>query len=234
MASSPELQASKRKARNSLSEQLILDTALGIVSVGQALSIRLVADKLRCSPMALYRHFADKQSLVLALIDRVMGVMPRNLEGESWEDRVTSWASRHLQTLQANAWAIPLLMENPDPGPNVRKAGEALLRELGASEQPEERVIATFSAILALNYGWAGFTSNANASVSRTKSVVSLSPHVRNAQELPVTAGYWDLLSRVGTSEQHQAAVKLLLSGLLVNERCKGEFESPILRQQLP
>jgi AcrR family transcriptional regulator len=219
MASTKELQVPKRRARNSLSEELILDTALRIVAEGQTLSIRVVADKLNCSPMALYRHFPNKQSLVLALIDRVMEEMPLNPVGETWEERVLSWASSHLQTLQANPWAISLLMDNPDPGRNVRMTGETLLQELGASKQPEERVIATFSAILALNYGWAGFTANARTSANRPRPLVSLGPHAPNAQELPNTAHYWMQITKVGTPEQHQVAVTLLISGLVANQQ---------------
>jgi AcrR family transcriptional regulator len=215
MVLSEKLQAPKRTVRNSLSEQLILDEALDMVRSGQPLSIRRVANGLRCTPMALYRYFPGKHQMVMSLIDRIMESVTSEPEGETWSERVAYWASNHLQTLQLNAWAIPLLMENPDPGPNVRLAGEFLLRELKASGQSDDKVVATFSAILALNYGWAGFTSRASPAPDGKSRVIRLSEDAPTAQELPTTAGYWKQLALVGTAEQHQIAIALLVSGLV-------------------
>jgi AcrR family transcriptional regulator len=165
--------------------------------------------------MALYRYFPDKHRMVLSLIDRVMEPVKSEPVGATWSDRVACWASNHLQTLQLNAWAIPLLMENPDPGPNVRLAGEFLLRDLRASGQSDDRVLATFSAILALNYGWAGFTSSAMPSIDGNRRVMRLREDVPTTRELPTTAGFWNKLALVGTAEQHALAIGLLISGLV-------------------
>ena len=51
----------------------IVDEALAVVrSDGEAaLSMRLLATKLGVTPMALYHHFADRDALLLALVERV-------------------------------------------------------------------------------------------------------------------------------------------------------------------
>ena len=75
MASEEIKQAAPRRARNSLSRELILDAALGLAQTGAELSLRSVAARLACSAMALYRHFPDKQDLLLGLLDRVIGAI---------------------------------------------------------------------------------------------------------------------------------------------------------------
>ena len=49
----------------------IVDEALAVVrSDGEAaLSMRLLATKLGVTPMALYHHFADRDALLLALVE---------------------------------------------------------------------------------------------------------------------------------------------------------------------
>src|SRR5262245_7663685 len=64
-----------RRARGSLSRELILDAAEAVAQQGgfDALTLRAVAERLQAAPMALYRHFATKEELVNALLDRVLG-----------------------------------------------------------------------------------------------------------------------------------------------------------------
>lgn len=56
-----------------LDRQLIIDAALAIIEAeGEAgLAMRPLAAQLGVTPMALYRHFADRDALLLALVERV-------------------------------------------------------------------------------------------------------------------------------------------------------------------
>src|SRR4051794_1616415 len=62
-----------RRARGSLSPDVILEAAERVAEQGfETLSMRAVAARLGAVPMALYNHFATKEQLVAALLDRVL------------------------------------------------------------------------------------------------------------------------------------------------------------------
>lgn len=212
MASLVRKQASPRRARNSLTRDGILDEAEQFLRSGKKLSIRGVASGLACSPMALYRHFPDKQSLLLALLDRVLGTVLLHEQIGDWEERLIELAAGHLRVLKQNSWAIPLLFSYPDPGPAVRKVGEAMLSAIKQSGASDAEAVATFSALLALNYGWAGFTSS-EANLGDPEPVFNKlqTPPVQPS-ELPVTFQLWAAFEDLGSEGNYKTAIRKLIS----------------------
>lgn len=207
-------QVTTRRQRNSLTEALILDAAQELASTGKEISLRAVASELKCSPMAIYRHFPDKESMLLALLDRLLGQLPTPVEDQDWVEDIAQLASLHMQLLQANPWAIALLFENPDPGPAARRIGEAFLAGLRRSGASIEESVKAFAAILAFNYGWAGFTAAAVTASKSSDSGVKLNPQKPIADELPNTAASWQFLAQVGSRADHKSAIRGLLAGL--------------------
>jgi hypothetical protein len=62
-----------RRPRGSLTPEVILEAAEEVAGHGfDALTMRAVAARLSAVPMALYNHFATKEQLVDALLDRVL------------------------------------------------------------------------------------------------------------------------------------------------------------------
>lgn len=212
MASEEIKQASPRRARNSLSRELILDAALGLAQSGGEISLRSVAARLACSAMALYRHFPDKQVLLLGLLDRVIGSIYLGADTEPWDERLMKIAKVHLKTLQNNPWAIPLLFQHPDPGPAVRKVGEAMLSALKEGGASEDDAVSTFSSILALNYGWAGFTSAAHDLVENSGLVARLREPPNPKDGLDETSRLWSAFEHLGSDSHHELALKKLVS----------------------
>lgn len=60
----------------------------GIDGIG----MRGVAAELGVTPMALYRHVGDSESLRSAVIDRVLADMPEVRDEGTWDQRCRSWA----------------------------------------------------------------------------------------------------------------------------------------------
>lgn len=209
MASQTIKQAPARRARNSLSREIILDAAQNLARSGSEISLRSVAAILKCSAMALYRHFPDKQDLLLGLLDRVIGSIDLADETAQWDERLVRLTALHLKVLQANPWAIPLLFEFPDPGPAVRKIGEAMLAALKAGGASDEVAVSTFSSILALNYGWAGFTAIGSQALP---SKLATSPSA--TEGLRTTSQLWAQFESLGADSHHQMAVRKLISNL--------------------
>lgn len=207
-------QAPSRRRRNSLSSKVILDAAQELVASGNELSIRAVANRLACTPMALYRYFPDKNDLLLALLDRVFSKMPLHKSIESWDERILSLSAEHLRILQRNPWAIPLLQGNPDPGPAVRLVGEAILESLKLGGASDRNSVVLFSAILALNYGWAGFTTLGSAGEPSDGPRIKLSSEAPTAESLPNTSTVWADFENLGSDRDHQEAIRRLIRNL--------------------
>ena len=211
MAFAEIMQAPSRRPRNSLNADLILDAAQELVASGGVLSIRAVASHLTCTPMALYRYFLDKHALHLAMLDRVIGSIPMHEEIESCNDRLLALSAEHLKTLQQNPWAIPLLFQNPDPGPAVRRFGEVMLASLKQSGHSDESAVITFSSILALNYGWAGFTALKPGSSAGKTLPNKLGARPSPKEDLTATSDLWPEFDNLGSDAHHKIAIMKLL-----------------------
>ncbi len=143
-----------RRPRGSLSRDVILDAAEAIASGDgyEALSMRAVAARLGAVPMALYNHFATKEELVNALLDRVLSrfVPAGDLKG---------FARAHRRVLTDHPWAVAPIFSHPNPGGAAVTIGENALGILFAAGLSEQDAMAAFSGLIALNYGWASFTA---------------------------------------------------------------------------
>lgn len=149
-----------RRPRGSLSREVILDAAEAIASQGfEALTMRAVAARLEAVPMALYNHFATKEELVNALLDRVLGRFePEPATGDRAED-LRRFARAHRRVLTTHPWAVAPIFSRPNPGPNAAAIGDHALAILARGGLSEDDAIPAFSGILALNYGWSSFTA---------------------------------------------------------------------------
>src|SRR5262245_31402421 len=132
-----------RKRRGSLSRDVILDAAEAICeSEGyDALSMRAVAARLGATPMALYNHFATKEDLVNALLDRVLSRFVPTGD-------VKGFARAHRKVLTDHPWAVAPIFSHPNPGPAAVAIGEHAFAVLAGVPDP----MAAFSGLIALNY----------------------------------------------------------------------------------
>ena len=138
---------------------MILDAAEGVAADGwDALSMRAVAARVEAVPMALYNHFATKEQLVEALLDRVIGRFEPAPPSEDWIEDLRVFARTHRQLLVDHPWAVTEIFKHPNPGPGAVRVGEHAFAILARGGLDEDRAVATFSGVLALNYGWSSFT----------------------------------------------------------------------------
>src|SRR5215212_12112112 len=96
-----------RRRRGSLTPDLILDEAEATAAHGfEALSMRAVAARLGAVPMALYNHFATKEQLVDALLDRVLSRFAPGPETGDWVEDLRAFARAHRRLLVEHPWAV--------------------------------------------------------------------------------------------------------------------------------
>lgn len=201
-----------RRPRNSLTVPAILDAAEAVASAGMdSLTIRAVADQLGCSPMGLYRYVAGKEDLVEALLDRVLGRMPTLPESSDPLADLGAFATAHRDLLLAHPWAVPGLIAHPSPGPNALPIGEQALGLLHRLGVEGDRAVATFSGIIALNYGWVSFAiaSRSTAAAPSLQRIAS-----GPADGFPRTVAVGEAMARFGSEDHYATVVAELLEGL--------------------
>jgi AcrR family transcriptional regulator len=149
-----------RRARNSLTQEEILAAAERIAPRGiEALTIRAVALELKASPMALYRYFETKESMIDALVDGALGRIELIEPTADWRHDLAAFARAHRAVLENNSWAIIPLFSHPNPGPNAHRIGETAFAILARGGVVGDDAFADFGTILALNYGWCAFAA---------------------------------------------------------------------------
>jgi AcrR family transcriptional regulator len=89
-------------------------------------SMRRVAAELGVAPNALYSYLADKDALVDALIDAVLGDVPDPPSGP-WRSALETLLSASREALLRHPDLIPLALGRQAVGPNALRLGDATL-----------------------------------------------------------------------------------------------------------
>nr|WP_052477745.1 TetR/AcrR family transcriptional regulator [Kibdelosporangium sp. MJ126-NF4]CEL13654.1 Transcriptional regulator, TetR family [Kibdelosporangium sp. MJ126-NF4]CTQ99340.1 Transcriptional regulator, TetR family [Kibdelosporangium sp. MJ126-NF4] len=131
-------------ARATLSREQIVATAVEVADEGglDAVTMRLVGQRLNASGMALYRHVANREALLEAMIDAVAGEYaypeprPRH-----WRDALTAMAWQDWRSYFAHPWFLAATATcRPALGPRMLESMEWALAafdecELSSSEK---------------------------------------------------------------------------------------------------
>ncbi len=211
-----------RRPRGSLNQERILDAAEQIARDGfDALTMRAVAGRLQAAPMALYRHFATKDELVEALLDRVLGRFAAATPTGDWRDDLHAFAHAHRLLLDRHPWALAPLVGHPSPGLNAVRIGEHALEIMREAGFDEEHAVATFSGLIALNYGWASFS---NARLANPSYAVELRHALASlpVSEYPHTVAATDELADYASNRHYD----LVLDGLLQAPRPESRLSA--------
>jgi AcrR family transcriptional regulator len=121
-----------------LDRQTIVDAALELADdVGlEAVSLRNIAELLRVTPMALYRHVENKDALLDAMADELYAELDPKASTGDWWAGLAGIARKTRALLLAHPWAVPLF-SRPLAGPHGRTLAQALesnLRDAGFSK----------------------------------------------------------------------------------------------------
>ena len=126
----------RRGPRRALTEQEILDAALGLLDRGgpDAASVRGIAARVGVAPNAVYTYFPDKAAVVRALVERLVGEVDHDVfadRGRPWRERVEALALELRARLSAHPGAVSLMVGGPLGGPQTRALNERLLQLFG-------------------------------------------------------------------------------------------------------
>ncbi|HEX6021440.1 MAG TPA: TetR/AcrR family transcriptional regulator [Solirubrobacter sp.] len=198
----------RRKPRGSLSPDVILEAAEAVAEQGfDGLSMRAVAARLDAVPMALYNHFATKEQLVAALLDRVLGRFEPPTPTGDWVEDLRRFARAHRDLLARHAWAVAPIFTNPNPGLSSVRIGELAMAILKRGGLTDAQAVAAFSGLIAINYGWASFTVERDLDVEAALSALP-------ADAFPLTVATAAEWGAYGADEHYEFVLDRFLKGL--------------------
>ncbi|MEV6010562.1 TetR/AcrR family transcriptional regulator [Streptomyces sp. NPDC051976] len=140
-----------------LNRDALISTALEVADREglDAVTIRRVAQRHDVTPMALYRHFPDKDGIFDAVIERLLAQvrLPEHDE-RPWDEQMTELLSGLVEALRPHPNAATLVFSrilSSTPGRDITERTLALLRRSGMPvEQAAETASQTLSSLVAL------------------------------------------------------------------------------------
>jgi AcrR family transcriptional regulator len=144
-------------SRQRLSRERVLQAAIANADAGglEALSMRQLAEMLGVAPMALYRHVANKDDLVDAMVDVVFGEIGVPAGGGDWKTAMRRRAMSVRDALSRHRWAIGLLESRRRPGPANLRHHDAVIGRLRAAGFSIEMAAHAYSLLDSYIYGFA-------------------------------------------------------------------------------
>ena len=204
-----------RRPRGSLGAEVILDAAEALAAQGfDAVTVRAVAARLGAAPMALYNHFATKDQLVDALLDRVLGRFEPPPPTGDWLEDLAGFAHAHRRLLVAHPWAVAPLFARPSPGLGAVRIGEIALEILRRGDVTGDAAVAAFSGVIALNYGWLSFTAARALDAASPAHEVGAMLAALPAGRFPLTVAVAGEMGAYGSDEHYDRVLRQLLAGL--------------------
>jgi AcrR family transcriptional regulator len=113
---------------------------------------RLAAD-LGVHPNAVYSHVRDKEELLDALVDRLLGEIPLPDGSGPWRDELLDLMRASRRVLLAHPGLVPLVVARPKLGPNADRLTATIDHLFGRGEVDRS----FFAPLLIYLFGFAAF-----------------------------------------------------------------------------
>jgi AcrR family transcriptional regulator len=119
------------------------------------LTMRNLAHALGTAPMSLYRHFANREELLDAMIDLVFSEMyPPAIKGK-WKAELRKRAVSAREALQRHPWAVGLMETSVSPGPASAEHHNATMGCLREAGFPFGEAVHAYNLLDSYTYGFA-------------------------------------------------------------------------------
>lgn len=193
-----------------LTPDLIVRKALEVGDRGgpEAMTMRSIAAELGCDPMALYRHFANRETLLDAVADRAVSEVEEQDLQMPWDERILVTFHAIREAAIQHPGITSHMAARPPMGVNGRRIAEAILQALGEAELTPADTVRTFQALIAYLASALAMAVQAGTRDRRWEQVRDM------MGELPEAGSSAEELFVVGSREQFQFGLKLLIAGI--------------------
>lgn len=146
---------SDRRGFGKLDRATIVTVALALArSEGMgAVTMRAIADELGNAPMALYRHVADREALIVAMLDTVAAEIEVPPQAADPRTEIIQLVTAAHRVLEKDAWAVLVQVTDGMASPLVLPLIDRLYRALGAAGLSVAGASAAASIIWDYTYG---------------------------------------------------------------------------------
>ena len=121
----------------------------------EALTMRTLAEMLGVAPMALYRHVANKDDLIDAMVDVVFSEIGVPAGGGDWKSSMRQRAVAVREALTKHPWAVGLMESRRNPGPANLRHHDAVIGRLRAAGFGVAETAHAYSLLDSYIYGFA-------------------------------------------------------------------------------
>ena len=205
--------------RKPLSRERIVRAALALADAGgfDSLSMRTLADELGTAPMSLYRHVANKEDLLDAMIDVVFGEIDVPSGESNWKAEMRQRAIETRAALSRHRWANGLMESRTNPGTANSRYHNAFMGCLREAGFPFRQAVHAYNAVQSYTYGFClqelhlGFET---AEESVEMAAATLGDH---AEEYPYIAEVAAEFAKAGGydfDEEFEVALDLILDAI--------------------
>jgi AcrR family transcriptional regulator len=221
-----------RSAREPLSRERVLAAALTLADAEglRTVTMRRVADALDCEAMSLYYYVRDKNSLLAALTEAVVGKICESCldpsmqrDAADWREVVRRRCLAAREVMLRHPWAPRLVASQPDAPSTAYPLFEALvatMAEGGCSYRLAHRAIHSLGSMLL------GFTQelfepeggDQNASEEEMEALALAMPHLARIAEVAAHESKGSL-SVCDTQAEFEFTLDLILDGLEARRR---------------
>ena len=159
----------QRGPKPTLSLEGIVEAAIEIAdgAADADVSLRAVAARLGCTPMALYTYVADRRELLDVMYDRVHAELEAP-EGDGWTTRTTAWARAMLELHVRHPWVAEVSYARAVLGPHEQRTLELLLDALAPAQLRPEATAAVVAALHGLARSMASTVADARRTAAAT------------------------------------------------------------------
>jgi TetR/AcrR family tetracycline transcriptional repressor len=123
----------------------------------QSLTMRRLADALGVMPNALYTYFPDKDAILDAVLDDLLGDVKRSGRGTSWRHALASLMGSYRRLLLTQSGLIALTVSRPMHGANALRLREDMLTLLREGHLDDADAVSAFLALFAYTTGFVAF-----------------------------------------------------------------------------
>ncbi len=104
-----------------------------------AVTMAGVAERLGVTPMALYRHVANKADLLDGVVELLLTEFPPPPSVLPWPERLSTLAANIRTSARRHPSVFPLLLQRPATTVEARRTREAVYLALSEAGVPEDR-----------------------------------------------------------------------------------------------
>ncbi len=104
-----------------------------------AVTMAGLSERLGVTPMAIYRHVANKSDLLDGVVELLLTEFPPLASERPWPERLSTLAANIRASAHRHPTVFPLLLQRPATTAEARRTRQAFYAAIGQAGVPEER-----------------------------------------------------------------------------------------------